>query len=114
MKFFKRHKTKNITVGIRECRTCDNNIRCEECAYPKENEMLKAEIEELKEDNFIKSQKRANIFEIVNAHEKGRAEAIKEVFQRLEKESEYFIGFGFGIGTPALARIKKEMVGEQE
>ncbi len=38
-----------------------------------------AEIERLKEDNFIKSQKRANIFEIVNAHEKGRAEAIKSL-----------------------------------
>ena len=49
MKFFKRHKTKDkaqINVGIRECRTCDNNIRCEECAYPKENEILRAEIED--------------------------------------------------------------------
>lgn len=49
MKFFKRHKTKDkatCNVGIRECRTCDNNIRCEECAYPSENETLKAEVEE--------------------------------------------------------------------
>lgn len=37
-----------------------------------------AEIERLKEDNFIKSQKRANIFEIVDAYERGKSEAIKE------------------------------------
>lgn len=43
----------------------------------------KAEIEELKEDNFIKSQKRANIFEITNAYERGRAEAITEFEERL-------------------------------
>ena len=50
MKLFKKHKTKDkvtFNVGIRECRTCDNNMRCEECAYPSENEMLKAEVERL-------------------------------------------------------------------
>lgn len=49
MKLFKRHKINDkatFNVGTRECRTCENNLRCEECAYPRENEMLKAEIKE--------------------------------------------------------------------
>lgn len=37
-----------------------------------------AEIERLKEELEIRNQKRASIFEISNAYERGRAEAIKE------------------------------------
>lgn len=45
-----------------------------------------AEIERLKAEILILSQKRANIFEIVNANEKGRARGIKEFAERLKAE----------------------------
>lgn len=45
-----------------------------------------AEIERLKEDNEIKSSKRANIFEIVNAFERGKAEAYKECIDKIQNQ----------------------------
>ena len=48
-----------------------------------------AENEELRKENIIATQKRANIFEIVNAYERGRTEARKEFaensVERVEK-----------------------------
>lgn len=44
----------------------------------------KAEIERLREENEIKSQKRANIFEIVNAYDKGRFKAVLEFNGKLK------------------------------
>ena len=44
-----------------------------------------AEIERLKEEIEIRNQKRASIFEISNAYERGRAEAIKEFAERLKE-----------------------------
>lgn len=52
MELFKRYTTNENTVlqlGITECRKCKNNMRCEECVYPSENEALKEEIKRLKE-----------------------------------------------------------------
>ena len=98
---------------------------CFMCSIPLEDVDLinrqQAEIEDLKEDNFIKSQKRANIFEILNAHEKGRAEAIKEFVNSAtdlcykEFGSELEVAHTFAaILTRTLDSFEKEMVGEQE
>ena len=65
---------------------------CDDCPYceggwcinkmPKDTLDLinrqKAEIERLREENFLLSQKRANMFEILKAYEQGKADAIKE------------------------------------
>ena len=51
MRLFKKHKAKDklvLNVGIKECSTCDMNLRCEECVYQNENENIKSEIERLK------------------------------------------------------------------
>ncbi len=75
-----------------------------------------AEIEDLKEDNFIKSQKRANIFEILNAHEKGRAEAIKEYKEKLREHAYLDSGItGFQemvVDLSDIENIADEVVGE--
>lgn len=76
-----------------------------------------AEIERLKEDNFIKSQKRANIFEIVNAHEKGRAKAIKEFWSRLQGIAYQSSDWSHGehpmvVELDDAEEIYEEMVGE--
>ena len=46
-KFFKRHKPKqttafNVNMGIKRCDTCENNIRCKECASDIETATNKA------------------------------------------------------------------------
>ena len=77
----------------------------------------KAEIERLTEDNFIKSQKRANIFEIANAYERGRAEAITEFAERLKEKAK--MGKGYlgnvyhSVDVCYIDQIAKEMKGEQ-
>ena len=91
MKFFKKHKTKDkatFNIGIRECRTCENNLRCEECAYPKENEMLKAEIERLnKELHNQRAEKdifKESYYSAKKKLETAKFEAIKEFADRLK------------------------------
>ena len=49
----------------------------------------KAEIERLKKEVEVKSQKRANFFEIIDAHEKGRARAIKEFWDKAKQTREF-------------------------
>ena len=44
------------------------------------------DIERLKDENRILTQRRANLFEIVNAYEKGRAEAIKDFAERMKEK----------------------------
>ena len=120
MKLFKRHKTKDkvtFNVGIRECRTCENNLRCEECVYPSENEMLKSEIERLKsgckrlveKQNLYKENTQATReWQIETA----KAEAIKEFAERLRKcmgtDTRYIL-----ISEFTLNNLVKETVGEQ-
>lgn len=91
MKLFKKHKTKNITVGIRECRTCENNLRCEECSYPKENEMLKAEIERLnKELHNQRAEKdifKESYYSAKKKLETAKNEAIKKFWSKLKTHS---------------------------
>ena len=45
---------------------------------------LTEENERLREDNEIKSQKRANIFEIVNAFDRGRTEGVRKMQQQVK------------------------------
>lgn len=48
---------------------------------------LKTENKNLREQNFILSQKRANIFEIIKAYERGRRDGIKEFWEELKKHA---------------------------
>lgn len=87
---------------------CCSNTNCKECPYNKDEEIdildlscvinmtkhtidlinrQKAEIKELKEDNEIKSQKRANIFEIVSAFERGQNQGYKKFAEKLKERS---------------------------
>ena len=52
---FKKNKEK-VTIGIKRCAECEQNIRCSECIYMKKNEILLEEIEKLKieKDELIK------------------------------------------------------------
>ena len=52
---FKKNKEK-VTIGIKRCAECEQNIRCSECIYMKKNETLLKEIEKLKieKDELIK------------------------------------------------------------
>lgn len=74
---------------------------------------LQAEIERLKEELEIRNQKRASIFEISNAYERGRAKAIKEFAERL-REFKMYVGNSQGvhITDEDIDNIVKEMVGE--
>ena len=49
-------------------------------------EDLRNENERLKADNEIKSQKRANIFEIANGFERGRTDGVRKMQERLKAE----------------------------
>ena len=46
----------------------------------------KAEVNRLETENLILSQKRANIFEVMEANERGRAQGIKEFAERLQEK----------------------------
>ena len=50
-------------------------------------EELTEENERLREDNEIKSQKRANIFEIANAFERGRTNGVRKMQERLKEKA---------------------------
>lgn len=94
MKLFKRHKTKDkvtFNVGIRECRTCENNLRCEECVYPSENEMLKSEIERLnKELHNQRAEKdifKESYYSAKKKLETAKNEAMQDFWNELKKRS---------------------------
>ena len=55
-----------------------------------EVENLRAENERLREDNEIKSQKRANIFEIANAYERGKADTVRKMQERLKEAFNHY------------------------
>ena len=86
MRLFKKHKAKDklvLNVGIKECRTCDMNLRCEECVYQNENENIKSEIERLEIENQS-LQVVANSYKL-HYNEAG-TEAIKEFAKRLKNK----------------------------
>ena len=56
----------------------------EDCA--EDRAKLSEENERLRADNEIKSQKRANIFEIANAFERGRTDGVRKMQERLSLE----------------------------
>ena len=112
MKRFKKHKAKDklsLNVGIKECSTCDMNLRCEECVYRKENGNIKSEIERLKkllaeaDTSYNKCAKRFY------------KEAIKEFTERLK--SSIYINTDLFVYQceeveSVIDDIVKEMVGE--
>lgn len=53
---FKKNKEK-VTIGIKRCSECEQNISCSECAIKGKNEILLEEIEKLKieKDELIKA-----------------------------------------------------------
>jgi hypothetical protein len=73
-----------------------------------------AEIERLKEDNEIKSSKRANIFEIVNAFERGKAEAYKEFAERLKENSIATFSFKGVVMVEEIDDLLKELESEKQ
>ena len=80
-----------------------------------------AEIERLKKENLILSQKRANMFELLEANEKGRIRGIKEFAERLKALDRLDVDVSYGYGrehyTEAIAvnliyNLVKEIIGE--
>lgn len=117
MRLFKKHKAKDkpvLNVGIKECSTCDMNLRCEECVYQKENENIKSEIERLKIENQS-LRVAANSYKI--HYDKSKPEAIKEFAERLK--SSIYINTNLLVYQcedveSVIDDIVKEMVGETE
>ena len=84
MRLFKKHKAKDklvLNVGIKECSTCNMNLRCEECVYQNENENKKSEIEMLENEN--QSLRVVSNSYKLHYNEAG-TEAIKEFAKRLK------------------------------
>lgn len=133
MKLFKRHKAKETTVlniGIRECRTCENNLRCEECVYSRENEILKAEVERLNKEVDVLTQQIMKPFheereKCIKCEKELKSEAIKELsgrlynaFSQMQREYRNILDSSGAnamlIAQKVLKSYEKEMVGEQE
>lgn len=77
---------------------------------------LQAENERLQTENLILSQKRANIFEIINAVERGRIRGIKEFAERLKEETNkvyYVESIALLNVHEIINNLVKEMVGEE-
>ena len=122
MRLFKKHKAKDklvLNVGIKECSTCDMNLRCEECVYQNENENIKSEIEMLEiENQSLRAV--ANSYKL-HYNEAG-TEAIKDFAERLkEKLGDCYIisdgeycGFDCGDIHRTITNLLKEMAGETE
>ena len=117
MRLFKKHKAKDklvLNVGIKECSTCDMNLRCEECVYQKENRNIKSEIEMLE----IKNQSLQVVANSYKLHyNEAGTEAIKESAKRL-KNSIYIdtnlLVYQCEAVESMIDDIVKEMVGEPE
>ena len=74
---------------------------------------LTEENERLRADNEIKSQKRANIFEIVNAFERGRTDGVRKMQERLINYESYDNGGGnYVVSVDDIRTVAKEMLKE--
>ena len=115
MRLFKKHKAKDKLVfnfGIKECSTCDMNLRCEECVYQKENENIKSEIEMLEIENQS-LRAAANSYKM--HYNEAKFEGIKEFAERL-KSSIYIntnlLVYQCEAVESMIDDIVKDMVGE--
>lgn len=114
----------NPKDDIEKLQSCIN-LYC--TAAAEKIEQLTEENERLRAENEIKSQKRANIFEIANAYERGKADTVREMQERL-MEAPIKVGLPlFGLQTKdevedyanelilqmrdTINQIAKEMVG---
>ena len=87
--------TEEQTRKALEC-CADHEDRCKDCPL---NHLVTCKIqlirnvyrlvETLTEDNEIKSSKRANIFEITDAFERGRIDGVRKVVERLSDNYEF-------------------------
>lgn len=71
-------ENENLKVENQSLRSAANSLKMH-------YEEAQAEIENLKNENLILSQKRANIFEITDAYERGRSKAVKEFAERAKE-----------------------------
>ena len=79
----------------------------------KQVQRLTEENERLRAENEIKSQKRANIFEIADAFERGRTDGIQKMQERLKAEAYPFpcaIGVEYAVPYCKVEQIAKEML----
>lgn len=89
------------------CEMLDN--KAEEC------KRLTEENERLRDENEIKSQKRANIFEISNAFERGRIDGIQKMQERLKAEKSTAFGSQCEvIPFYVIDQIAKEMLEDKQ
>ena len=108
-------KIKELTEG-------KYDIECSYNSLKKDNERLHAtrteltrvqeENERLRAENEIKSQKRANIFEITNAFERGRTDGVRKMQERIKAEKFHHKNFGYLVYLADIDRIAKEMLEE--
>ena len=72
---------------------------------------LTEENERLREDNEIKSQKRANIFEIANAFDRGRTDGVRKMQEALEHRIHSKLSYhGWYLKETVIDQIAKEML----
>ena len=71
-----------------------------------------AEIERLLEENLIKSQKRANMFEIVNAFERGKAKGITEFADKMHTEIHQALESNYNARAERMAKPNIDMADE--
>lgn len=103
----------NLKVENQSLRSAANSLKMH-------YEEAQAEIENLKNENFILRQKRANIFEITDAYGRGRSKAVKEFVERLKEKagkmemaySGVIVRRDYTIDEEILDNLVKEMVGE--
>lgn len=84
MRLFKKHKAKEtmgLEAGIKECLSCYRNVRCTECDYEDENNIMKAQIARLKIENQS-LRLAANSYKL--HYNKARTEAVKEFVKKSE------------------------------
>lgn len=105
----------SILLGCNDCPFINDSQECVDVAKNvlvvlKSQEQrikeLAEENERLREDNEIKSQKRANIFEIANAFDRGRTDGVRKMQERLKAE----LSFGRYIQADQIDQIAKEIL----
>ena len=97
-----------------EIQQITEKFNCQQTVYADLSKIIKdqkAEIERLKAENLFLSQKRANIFEIINANEKGRIRGIKE-FENLLINNLIHETYSRDFLIALIRQYAKEMVGE--